>query len=203
MRARETRDGGRQDQKHSPPPVASERTPNQGAGALASTTPPRALRVGRCGRPRSAREGGKGRGGTQGRIYKGRHSASSLLRSAESATGTVGEEGGSRKGERQTAVTSAVQDPGYLFIRYPLFFFLPPKTSSSPPSFCFLFGSRRISGKGEKAFFQPFSFFCLPPFSPLPHLSLLQPFPPHPGRSFLVAARTGSELLGGGGAGFL
>lgn len=81
----------------------------------------------------------------------------------------------------------------------PLFFFLLPKTSSSPPFFCFLFGSRQLSGKGEKAFFLPFS---SPPL-PLPLLPLPRPFPPYSGRSFPVAARTGSERLGGGGAGFL
>lgn len=59
-----------------------------------------------------------------------------------------------------------------LIYSLPLFFFLPPTTSSFPPFFCFLFGSRRISGKGKKAFFRPFSFLRLPPSSPPP------PFPP-------------------------
>lgn len=84
-----------------------------------------------AGGPVAQGRAGKEGAGTRGRIYKRRRSASSLLRSAESAAGTVGEEGGSRKGERQTAVTSAVQEPGYLFIRYPF--------SSSSPKNLFLF----------------------------------------------------------------
>lgn len=175
-----------------------KRTPNQGARARGSTTPARALRAGPCGRPRSAREGGKGRGGTQGRVYKRRHSASSLLRSAESAAGTVEEEGGSRKGSDKLLYLCR-SGSRFLIYSLPLFFFLLPETSSSPPFFCFLFGSRQLPGKGEKAFFLPFS---SPPF-PLPLLPLPRPFPPYSGRSFPVAARTGSERLGGGGAGFL
>lgn len=129
----------------------------------------RAPRARRRRRPRSAKEGGKGRGGGMpGRIYKGRHSAGSLLRSAESAAGTVGEEGGSRKGERQTAVTSAVQEPGYLFIRYP-FSSSSPKPFPFPSSFFFLFGRRKPPERRRRAPFAPFRFpayFPPPPFPP-------------------------------------
>lgn len=179
MSAREIGEGGRKDQKHSPPPVASERTPNQGARAPASTTLARALRVGRDGRPRSAREGGKGRGGTQGRIYKGRHSASSLLRSAESATRTVGEEGGSRKGERQTAVTSAVQDPGYLFIRYPFSSSSLPKPPPFLPSFVSFLGADESPEREKRLSFGPsrFSAFPLPPSPTFPSSGLSLPIP--------------------------
>lgn len=90
-----------------------------------------------AGGPVAQGRAGKEGAEMQGRIYKGRHSASSLLRSAESAAGTVGEEGGSRKGERQTAVTSAVQEPGYLFIRYP--FSSPSPNLSLPPPLFFPF----------------------------------------------------------------
>lgn len=94
------------------------------------------MQAGACGPVAQGRAGKEG-AGMQGRIYKGCHSASSLLRSAESAAGTVGEEGGSRKGERQTAVTSAVQEPGYLFIRYP--FSSPSPNLFLPPLLFFLF----------------------------------------------------------------
>ena len=119
------------------------------------------------------------------------------------ATGTVGEEGGSRKGERQTAVTSAVQDPGYLFIRYPFSSSSLPKPPPLLPSFVSFLGADESPEREKRLSFSPFRSSAFPPPSPLPHLSLLQPFPPYPGRSFLVAARTGSEHLGGGGAGFL
>lgn len=131
-----SRRGGRQAQKHSPPPVASERTPNQGAGALASTSLARALHK----RRERDRDGWRRRWLPEG----GETNCRNLCRS------------GSR----------------LLIYSLPLFFFLPPTTSSFPPFFCFLFGSRRISGKGKKAFFRPFSFLRLPPSSPPP------PFPP-------------------------
>lgn len=134
-----------------------------------------------------------------GRIYKGRHPASSLFRSAESAAGTVGEEGGSRKGERQTAVTSAVQEPGYLFIRYP-FSSSSPRTFSFPFLFLFSFWETKNLRKGGGELLSPL-FVSPPPF--LPHLFLLRLFPPNSGRSFPAAAPTGSERLGAGGAGFL
>lgn len=118
------------------------------------------------------------------------------------ATGTVGEEGGSRKGERQTAVTSAVQDPGYLFIRYPFSSSSLPQPLPFLPSFVSFLGVDESPERERRLSFGPFRFsaFLLPP---LPHLSLLRPFSSYSGRSFLEAARTGSEHLGGGGAGFL
>lgn len=97
---------------NSPPPPSLQRSLNPGVGKGGATTGARApVRAGAdC--PVAQGRAGKEGAGMQGRIYKRRHSVSSLLRSAESAAGTVGEEGGSRKGERQTAVTCAVQEPG-------------------------------------------------------------------------------------------
>lgn len=152
------------------------------------------------GGPVAQRRAGKEGAGTQGRIYKGRHSGSSLLRSAESAAGTVGEEGGSRKGERQTAVTSAVQELGYLFIRYP--FSSPfPNLFLLPPLFFFFYFLRDENPRKGGGFLS--FLFIFPPLPSLPHLPLLRLFPLNLGRSFPVAAPTGSEHLSGGGAGFL
>lgn len=117
------------------------------------------------------------------RIYKSRDSASSLFRSAESAAGTVGEEGGSRKGERQAAVTSAVQEPGYLFIRYLFSSSSPPKPFPSPLLFFFLFGRLKISGKREESCFRSFS---------LPHLLSSPTFP-----SSAFSSQLGEVLPGG------
>lgn len=64
-----------------------------------------------------------------------------------------------------------------LIYSLPLFFFLPPKTSSFPPFFCFLFGSRQVSGKGDKAFFLPFSFPRLLPSPTFPSSGLFLPAP--------------------------
>lgn len=65
----------------------------------------------------------------------------------------------------------------FLIYSLPLFFFLLPKTSSSPPFFCFVFESRQLSGKGEKAFFLPFSFPRLFPSPSFPSSSLFLPTP--------------------------
>lgn len=126
---------------------------------------------------------GKEGAGTHERIYKSRDSASSLFRSAESAAGTVGEEGGSRKGERQAAVTSAVQEPGYLFIRYLFSSSSPPKPFPSPLLFFFLFGRLKISGKREESCFRSFS---------LPHLLSSPTFP-----SSAFSSQLGEVLPGG------
>lgn len=162
----------------------------------------RPVRAG-AGGPVAQGRAGKEGAGKQGRVYKGRHPASSLLRSAESAAGAVGEEGGSRKGERQTAVTSAVQEPGYLFIRYPFSF--PFRPFSFPLLLCFVFffpfweTKNLRKGGGERL---SLLFVSPPPLPPPPSPSPAC-LPPRSGRSFPAAARTGSELLGGGGAGFL
>lgn len=58
-------------------------------------------------------------------------------RSAKSMVWTAGECGGSWKGERQTAIMSAAQEPGYLFICYPLS--SPSPNLSLFPAFFFFF----------------------------------------------------------------
>lgn len=150
----------------SPPPVTSKEHPTREPEPEGQQLRARASRAGRGGRPRSAREGGKGRGGTQGRVYKRRHSASSLLRRAESATRTVGKEGGSRKGERNCRT---LRRSGSRLLIYSLPLFLLPSSQNLLPSFLLLFLFLGADDSPEREKRLPFRF---PSSSPPP------PFPP-------------------------
>lgn len=157
----------------------------------------RAFRAGQRRQPRSAKEGGKGRGGVCG---------------AESIKGVIRRFASQKRRERDRDGWRRRRLPeggetncrnlcrsGARLLTYslPFFFFLPPQTSSFLPSF---FPSREPKNLRKKGSFRSFSFS--PPPS-LPHLSLFRLFPPNSGRSFPPAGPTGSEHLGGGGAGFL
>lgn len=150
--------------------------PNQGAETESQQL--------RCARSVQAGAGGpvaQGRAGKEGAEHKG-ESIKGVIQPVLSSEAPRARPGRLEKkvapGRGETNCRNLSRSGSRLLIySLSLFFFLPPGTSSFPPSFCFLFGSRQISGKGEEASFRPFHFPAFPPpppFSPPAFSSFLR-----------------------------
>lgn len=170
------RGGRRQDQKNSPPPVTSKEHPTR-------EPEPEGQQLQRA-RSVQAGAGGpvaQGRAGKEGAGHRG-ESIKGVIQPVLSSEAPRARPGRLEKkvapGRGETNCCNLCRSGSrFLIYSLPLFFFLLPKTSSSPPFFCFVFESRQLSGKGEKAFFLPFSFPRLFPSPSFLSSSLFLPTP--------------------------
>lgn len=132
-----------------------KRTPNQGARARGSTTPARArsVRAG-AGGPVAQGRAGKEGAGHRGESIKGVIQPALSSEAPRARPGRLEKKVAPGRGATNCC-TSAVQDPGFLFIRYPFSSFSFPKPPPLLPSFVSFLGADNSPEREKRLSFCP------------------------------------------------